>query len=219
MSEPAPLTNKSAYETRRDDGEIYGAIGPRDWNRFKQTLRLIPTQAESMLDAGCDRGHWLSYVAKHRKLQRLLGVDVSEARIEEARQRYGNVEFQAGYLEQLDIGGKSFDVVTSLEVLEHIPDWTNVLDRLLEIARRRVVITVPYRERVIQTICIHCGQLTPLYGHLRSFNESTFPLRPGWSLRFGYILDYGIGGSPARRLYRLLRPRRNWLVAIYDAAS
>jgi len=171
-----------------------------------------------LLDAGCDRGHWLSYVASRRAMNRVLGIDVAEARILEAQSTYPNLEFKTGYLEDVGLEPSSFDVVTSLEVLEHIPDWTGVLDTLLKIAARRVVVTVPYRERILQTICIHCGEITPLYGHLRSFDESTFPKRDGWRLSFDYVLDYGIGGSKARRIFRTLRPRRNWLAAIYDAA-
>ena len=218
MTESAPITNKNAYETRRQDGQIYGAIGPRDWNRFKQTLKWIPTGTRSLLDAGCDRGHWLNFVTSHRTIDRALGIDIAEARIQEARSTYPHLDFKSGYLENVGLDRDGFDVVTSLEVLEHIPDWTGVLDRLLEIARHRVVVTVPYRERILQTICIHCGELTPLYGHLRSFDESTFPQRDGWRLSFGHVMDYGIGASKPRRIYRALRPRRNWLAAIYDSA-
>ena len=217
MTETKQITNKAAYETRRQDGEIYGKIEARDWNRFKQTLKWIPRDTRSILDAGCDRGHWLSFVHTHRSIDTSLGIDVAESRILEAQATYPKLDFQSGYLEELGIAPSSFDVVTSLEVLEHIPDWIGVLDRLLGIAKRRVVITVPYRERIIQTICVHCGELTPMYGHLHRFDESTFPERDGWRSSFGYVYDYGIGANRARRIYRMIRPWKSWLAAIYDA--
>ncbi len=216
MTQSAPLTNKGAYETRGESGEITGAIGPRDWNRFKQTLRLIPPDTRSLLDAGCDRGHWLDFVHSRRSLQHCLGVDISEGRIEEAKRAYPHLPFQAGYLEQLDIAPGTYEVVTSLEVLEHIPDWIPVLDSLLAVAGRRVVVTVPYREKIDHVLCIHCGNLAPRYGHLRVYDESTFPQRSGWKLSLDYIMDYGINMRLLTRVYRTLRPRRNWLVACYD---
>jgi hypothetical protein len=57
-----------------------------------------------------------------------------------------------------------------------------------------------------------------MYGHLRAYDESTFPRASGWSLSFDHIRDYALGGSRMRRVYRSLRPRRGWLVARYDAA-
>ncbi len=209
------LTNKQTYETRLADGSIYGAIGPRDWDRFRQTLKYVPSGVSSLLDAGCDRGHWLSYACSKRRLSNHLGVDVSEGRIAEAKTQYPHLNFKAGYLEELGIEPRSYDVVTCLEVLEHIPEWEAVLHALLRVAARHVIVTVPYRERILSTVCIHCGKLAPMYGHLRSYDETTFPQVPGWNLSFGYIRDYGIGYSLVRRTYYLVKPKYGWLVARY----
>ncbi len=210
------LTNRDVYEARTEDGQIYGTLQPRDWSRFRQLLRFIPKDTRSLLDCGCDRGHWLAYVLRHRQPETHLGIDISQERIEEAKATYPNLHVQAGYLEDLEAEPKSYELVTCLEVLEHIPCWLDVFERLLQCADRHVVISVPYKERILETVCIHCGKLTPMYGHLHVFSEDSFPDRIGWRRHFGYIKDYGIGSSWIRRLYRLVRPRRPWLVAIYD---
>jgi hypothetical protein len=31
---------------------------------------------------------------------------------------------------------------------------------------------VPYKEKITYTRCIHCGKLTPLWGHIQSFDEN-----------------------------------------------
>jgi hypothetical protein len=217
MNSMTSLTNKEAYEARNDDGRIYGTIGPRVWNRFRQSLRCVPKDIESLLDCGCDRGHWLSYVLDHRNIKEHLGVDISEARVEEARSLYPNVNFAAGYLENLGLEPCSFDVVTCMEVLEHIPQWQNVFENLLTWAKMRVFITVPYREVITKTICAYCGKLTPMYGHLHVFSEQSFPDIPGWRRSYGYLKDYGIGSRQILyRLYRRLIPRRAWLAVMYD---
>lgn len=218
MAEFTRSTMKTVYEARKADGELYGAIAPRDWDRFRQTLRYIPRETGSLLDAGCDRGHWLDFVLNHRKIPTSLGVDISDSRIEEAKLTYPHLTFKSGFLETMDIPHRSYDVVTCLEVLEHIPEWTNVLERLLSIARKRVVITVPYKETIRHTVCIHCGEVTPMYGHLRRYDEATFPQISGFRVTFGYIKDYGRGANMAGRIYRMFRPRRSWLVACYDAS-
>jgi SAM-dependent methyltransferase len=210
------LTNKSVYEAKTPNGAIYGTIGPNDWNRFKQTLRFVPDKIESVLDAGCDRGHWLNYLLENRSIARHLGIDISEERIAEARGRYPGLDLTVGYLELLPKDVGQFDLVTCMEVLEHIPEWEKVLGTLLTLARRRVLITVPYREDITNTVCVHCGKLTPLYGHFHTFTERSFPDCVGWSMTTGFILDYRIGSTFARRLYRMLHPRKNWLVVAYD---
>ena len=59
--------------------------------------------------------------------------------------------------------------------------------------------------------------MTPLYGHLRTYDESSFPQVEGWQLRFGYIKYYAIGATTLLRIYRTLRPRLSWMVACYDS--
>lgn len=207
---------REAYDARTEDGQIYGAVGARDWSRFRQTLRFIPKDTRSLLDCGCDRGHWLAYALQHRQLETHLGIDLSQERTKEAKATYPGLNLRTGYLEDVQAEPKSYDLVTCLEVLEHIPRWSDVFEQILQCAERRVVISVPYREQICKTICVHCGKLTPMYGHLHAFSEDSFADRPGWRRHFGYIKDYGIGGDWKRRLYRALRPRRAWLVAVYD---
>jgi len=76
-------------------------------------------------------------------------------------------------------------------------------------------VTVPYREEIIQTVCIHCAKLTPLYGHLRSYTEATFPEVPGWSRSLVRIRERDPGRDWAYRCYRWLVPRYPWLMADY----
>ena len=210
------LTNKNVYEAKAPNGALYGTIGPNDWKRFKQTLRFVPDKIESVLDAGCDRGHWLNYLLQHRPIARHLGIDISEQRIAEARRRYPGLDLTVGYLELLPKDAGQFDLVTCMEVLEHVPDWEKVLGTLLTLAKRRVLVTVPYQEEISMTVCVHCGKLTPFYAHLHSFSEGTFPDYPGWSRRTGFLLDYRIGATFTRRLYRMFRPKKSWLVVVYD---
>jgi SAM-dependent methyltransferase len=205
---------KHVYEARNPEGRLMGELLPVDWDRFRQTLRHVPKDASSILDCGCDRGQWLDYVLRRRAMRSHLGVDISEERVKEARQLHPDLNLRVGLLEALDL--PTFEVATCLEVLEHIPQWQPVLERLCRLATRRVIATVPYGEKVQYMVCVHCGKFSPMWGHLHSFSEDTFPELPGWRKSIGYILDYGKGCSVLRRIYRTIRPYRSWLAAIYD---
>lgn len=210
------LTNKNVYEAKDSNGNIYGQIGLLDLYRFKKTLEHVPVDTESVLDCGCDRGQWLSYVCGRRSIKQHLGVDISEARISEAKLLHPELNLQVGYLENtVDLNHK-YDVVTALEVLEHIPDWSPVLDSLFSWAKKRVIVSVPYKEQLSVYPCIHCGKPTPNSGHLHSFKEETFQEYPGWTKKHDIVNDHGIlETSLPHKIYRLFRPRPVWLLTVY----
>lgn len=58
----------------------------------------------------------------------------------------------------------SVDTVTAIHLLEHLPadDTARVLDEMLRVARRRVVVAVPYEDAP-----------EPVYGHQRCFDHAT----------------------------------------------
>ncbi len=130
---------------------------------------------ESVLDVGCYRGDFLELL---RGRFRLFGADVNEATRRVAQKRLGDaaqivVDFRRGRLRTFD--DDSIDTVVCMEVLEHVADDRAALGELLRVARRRVIVTVPYRERLREHLCTHCGRPTPNYGHLRVYDERTFP--------------------------------------------
>lgn len=208
---------RRVYETVMEDGCRYGKTGPGNFYRWKKTLKFLPPNIDSLLDCGCEVGHWLEYVNTKLPGLRLVGVDVARNRILEGRKLYPHLDLRAGFAQDLAGLGEKFDAVTALEVLEHIPEWHDVLKTMLTLATKVVLITVPYKERIRQTPCIHCGKLTPLYGHLRSYDKSSFPDFEGWQLSFGFIkrIKTEGWGNPIGRIYKRLRVGKSWIVAKY----
>lgn len=142
--------------------------------RYAATLPLLEDEGE-LLDIGCDVGGWLQVVAAERENIRLSGVDVSGIAVRKAQKKLGS---KANITEingsQLPFADNSFDQVTILEVLEHIPDWQEVLIEAIRVTRRRIIITVPFNERLKTTQCKNCGTVAPLYGHVNSFEGNEF---------------------------------------------
>ena len=66
-----------------------------------------------------------------------------------------------------------FDVVVLSEVVEHLEDIAGALAQVQGVLRPggRLLVSVPYRETIVQHLCIHCNQLTPGNAHLHSFDE------------------------------------------------
>jgi ubiquinone/menaquinone biosynthesis C-methylase UbiE len=159
-------------------GKYYDTIGelgilPRDIIRFNQTLNHVLPEG-TLLDIGCGEGYWLKLLKEKTNLQ-LMGADVSEKRIEICRKKLNdpNIPLFVKNIETLDFKDKSIDQITSMETLEHTVDWEKGLKEIMRIAKKKVIITVPYDEKLTSKKC-SCGGEANLYGHLHSFNETSF---------------------------------------------
>ena len=117
-------------------------------SRFELARRLVSAYAGgALLDYGCGDGTFAAMV--HDEFERVHGIDVEPAQIEDCRRRLGDrrgVSF--GFASDLD-GSEdgAWAVVTCMEVLEHCVDEERrrVVDRLARLCSGagRVVISVP----------------------------------------------------------------------------
>ena len=74
---------------------------------------------KEVLDVPCGMGWGTSLIRGTRKL---IGLDLSQEAIAEASRRYGNIaQFRIGDMGKLDYPEGSFDVVSCLEGIEHVP--------------------------------------------------------------------------------------------------
>src|SRR6185312_6138806 len=88
---------------------------------------------ESLLDAGCGEGEMLRRGAVPGSTRTIL-LDRNR---DTAAQVLGSVD-------ALPFAARSFDVVTCIEVLEHLPDPGAAVRELARVARRAIVVSVPY---------------------------------------------------------------------------
>jgi SAM-dependent methyltransferase len=94
-----------------------------------------------ILDVGCGTGTMLTYLAAYGKAQ---GIDVDEEAIRYCRER-GLVDVRLGAAEQLPFDDGSFDLVTALDVVEHLDDDLAAIREVARVLRPggRVLMTVP----------------------------------------------------------------------------
>lgn len=102
---------------------------------------------ESLLDVGSGRGTFLWPLLDAFPGLAVTSIDISEQRISDLRAvRDGGVTRLTPVLanaQEMPFADGSFDVVTMLEVLEHMSDPQAALTRALAVARRFVILSVP----------------------------------------------------------------------------
>ncbi|HEY7227749.1 MAG TPA: class I SAM-dependent methyltransferase [Nitrososphaeraceae archaeon] len=128
--------------------------------------------AKNVLDIGCAEGYTTKFISEGCNI--VVGIELNFQSLRIAKNMLKNVEFINASIEYLPFRAECFDTVCILEVLEHLPtkvqrNGLNESERLLQ-SNGSIMISVPFKEQVIQTTCIHCNKITPLYGHLHSLD-------------------------------------------------
>lgn len=108
---------------------------------FVDVLKTI--EFRSALELGCGFGRMLNLLLENFPLERLVGVDISEDQIANARKLFrrwaGQVELYCGNISELDFPDGSFDLVYTTEMLMHIKDPEPILCDMKRISRKYVL--------------------------------------------------------------------------------
>lgn len=129
-------------------------------HRFKCTMELPRVrkvlgilrgvQPGNLLDIGSGRGAFLWPLLENFPFLPVTCVDLLDYRVADiqAVQRGGIEQLHAlnADVTALPFAEQSFDVVTLLEVLEHIPDTQRALAEVCRVARTFVILSVPSKE-------------------------------------------------------------------------
>ncbi|WP_436926960.1 class I SAM-dependent methyltransferase [Halosimplex amylolyticum] len=141
------MTDDATDPTDRSVGAHYDALAD-DWSEYAQVpwraqvlwptlVELLPDlDGKRVLDVGCGDGYYAARLADRGA--DVLGVDVSAAMVETARERYGDrTEFRQGDISAglgfVDAG--SVDLVCCQHVLSHVPDLDPVAAEFARVLR------------------------------------------------------------------------------------
>jgi ubiquinone/menaquinone biosynthesis C-methylase UbiE len=141
-----------------------------DLERIKKVTELIPPDVTSILDAGCGNGIFVNYLISHTsKFSRVHAVDRSNTAL-----KFVKVEKTHASIERLPFRDNEFDLVTCLEVIEHLPKtiYKKSLNELTRVSRKYVIISVPYKQNleIGQISCPSCCTKFNPDLHLHSFD-------------------------------------------------
>jgi len=195
---------------------------PSERELYKQKHRaqltafyLDPQQSDIILDIGCGEG----FVTSHfTEASFVVGVEVSKEYLSIAKSKltWPNVDFICADATALPIRTAVFNKIALLEVLEHLPENSqgkliHEIDRILK-KGGILIISVPYREQITYTRCIHCGKSTPLWGHLHSMDEDKVTnLLPSHYSLVDHCHFPNVGLISLSRLFKYL-PLKLWLI-------
>lgn len=128
----------------------------------------------TVLEVGCGDGYLTWRLAEAGCF--VTGTDIADARLEQARARTSLAgtppTLVRAAAEELPFESGSFDCVVCSEVLEHLPNPQSAVAEAARVLKTggAYIVTVPYCERIAQHQCVHCGEYTPQWGHLHSFD-------------------------------------------------
>jgi methionine biosynthesis protein MetW len=135
-----------------DGDSFYDAYWERRLDLEPEVITTAPARARivaefvqpgwSVLDLGCGDGSFLECLRREVPGIEVRGADVSETALAKARSR----GIEADVLDLTESGTAipaGHDVVTALEVIEHLPDAEAVVRKAAAAARRYVIVSVP----------------------------------------------------------------------------
>jgi SAM-dependent methyltransferase len=163
----------------------YGSTNPlvrRMMAGFEGTLAELFSQAapSSLLDVGCGEGVLVQQWARELgDKARVVGIDLEEPSIQAgwADRQAPNLEYRVMRAENLPFAEKEFDLVSAIEVLEHVPDPRHTLAEMARCAQRHLLVSVP-REPLWRMLNMARGSYwsalgnTP--GHLNHWSKRSF---------------------------------------------
>jgi SAM-dependent methyltransferase len=137
-------------------------LGPVHRRQSELLLRLITKlEVHTLLDVGCGSGDNLGLLARAMPHLLLSGVDVSEEALALAARRVPGVS-----LRQLDVQRKNlnerFDLVMSVQVIEHLADDVTALANMAFMAKHWVLVTTMRGRMRKSELAI---------GHLRNYSD------------------------------------------------
>ncbi len=105
---------------------------------------LADVDASAALDAGCGTGRHTRWL--HERGVSTMGVDATEAMLDQARGNVPGADFRTGRMEDLPVDDASVDLVVSALAVCHVPDLRPVLREFARVLRPggTVVISDPH---------------------------------------------------------------------------
>jgi ubiquinone/menaquinone biosynthesis C-methylase UbiE len=99
-------------------------------NRISKRLR-----GKRVLEIGCGTGYLTQILKEEYKATKVTGIDISPKSIEKAEELYPNNKFEVMRGEKLTFDDESFDVVISIQTIEHIKNYSQHLKEVYRVLK------------------------------------------------------------------------------------
>lgn len=136
-----PVGNQEDLEVSRNP--VVRRVARRFGNHVCTLVRA--PAGTRMLDVGCGDGRRAARFARDIPQRQIIGLDLEHPKLRAAWAQRGepNLAFRAGSLLELPFENAAFDLVTAIEVLEHVSDPHRALDEIRRVCRGYLIASVP----------------------------------------------------------------------------
>jgi SAM-dependent methyltransferase len=139
---------RSGEYSRRGNLRKYESRNPVQrlliWHFHRRVGELVDAaQPRSILDVGCGEGFTIDRLLRANGQLPIQGLDYDWLALRRAKEKHPKVFLQMGDIGRLPYASASFDLVLSLEVLEHLAEPLRALEELRRVSAQRCVISVP----------------------------------------------------------------------------
>lgn len=131
-----PINYNEIWEKKWGDMQKFG---PCHLHRRRIMKEMIDFEFRSVLDVGCGEGSNLEFINSLRENLDLTGIDISKRAVGMMREKLPN----AAFFEldcQRDKLNKKFDLVTCIDVVEHLPDDEVAIKNLFDMTEKHCLI-------------------------------------------------------------------------------
>ena len=198
------------------------AISRRDVTGYREVVSHFEMKGKAVLDIGCASGALLCLLRDHGA-EEVVGIDTVEYPVSFGRAQY-ELDLRCTTLEEASLPDAQFDLITMIDLLEHLEDLNSALTqirRILKPAGSVFIITPNYEAHVLarqKWVCLHQD-----FEHLHYFSEQSLRricMQMGFSLRKSWTdsIPFRIVNYPAIRKHNLHRILHPW-VALNNAYS
>lgn len=211
FDKPIPYQDITTYESTFVHQKS-NRVTDKDRNRLHFVAEMVPEDVKTLLDVGAKTGYFCSLLRDREIVARGLD-DTIWPNIEPG------IEVVRGDIRCLPFDDRSFDCVTAFEIIEHLtfPDVLQAVAELKRVARRYIMISVPYKEYPLGTP-----------NHLQNFDEKKLEKAFATPLHFTYYDEFRAAQSLlARTINKGLRTlglagwqlgatRPRYIIAVYQ---
>ncbi len=111
----------------------FGPASYLGWSRISHAQRMLAGQrGERALDFGAGLGTMLPFLSQHYRLVDAVDLDPEPTKVMVERMNLANVAVRS----DLPTQPESFEVITALDVLEHVDDLAGIYERFVEVTAR-----------------------------------------------------------------------------------
>lgn len=133
--------------------------------KIEKIFEIIPSDVKTIIDIGCGNGHITNALSKKFDI---TGVDRSQNALRHVESK----KIKAS-CDQVPVEDKSFDLVFSSELIEHLEDdvFYKTIEEFKRISKKYIFLSIPNRENVKKNL-IQCPECHYIYNrsyHLRGF--------------------------------------------------